>query len=359
LKIEGFVGFLQQLFIQSTEYEGKPITLNTLLHERVRQFYDKFCKENSDNLTEVNKQKIVRVSAFEKFIQGLKSYLVSFGYFEKFLQLEGDLEKVKKLFPLNLAKSYERNTLYFEFLQRNQLGLHVDDVQRIFMLMKVESFAKEEDKQEKKLDRESPSTIDAKLDYVLNLQRMISVMLDYKEKIIDAFSLHKNFQNKVSLNDYLLVMRDIKAVDPNLHFYLSLSTKEELTTSPQSMEMIFARASEYFHEYLGVSKQLYPKIEMIDFGYDVYWEFFDYLLKTADTFCIDYRGGGEEGRLIALRADLRASVDNYKGRVDGGKTEFEKKLILGRPWFMEILWRRLRLKLRISMRRYRLPRILL
>jgi len=157
LKIEGFVSFLQQLFIQSTEYEGKPITLNTLLHERVRQFYDKFCKENSDNLTEVNKQKIVRVSAFEKFIQGLKSYLVSFGYFEKFLQLEGDLEKVKKLFALNLAKSYERSTLYFEFLQRNQLGVHVDDVQRIFRLMKVEGFAKEEDKQEKKLDRESPS----------------------------------------------------------------------------------------------------------------------------------------------------------------------------------------------------------
>lgn len=199
------------------------------------------------------------------------------------------------------------------------------------------------------------------LDYVLNMQRMVSFMFEHKEKIIDAFSLHKNIQNKVSLNDYLLVMRDIKAVDPNLHFYLSLSTKEELPSSPHTTEFIMAKANEYFHEYLGVSKQLYPKVETIDFGYDVYWEFFDYLLKTADTFYIDYRGGvgGEEMRLIALRADLRASGDNYKGRVDGGKTEFEKKLILGRPWFMEILWRRLRLKLRISMRRYRLPRILL
>lgn len=159
-------------------------------------------------------------------------------------------------------------------------------------------------------------------------------MFEHKEKIIDAFSLHKNIQNKVSLNDYLLVMRDIKAVDPNLHFYLSLSTKEELPSSPHTTEFIMAKANEYFHEYLGVSKQLYPKVETIDFGYDVYWEFFDYLLKMANDFYIEYNLGGEAENLFKLRRELEDTVAKYKKKLHSCQSEFEEGVVRSRVQFI-------------------------
>lgn len=155
-----------------------------------------------------------------------------------------------------------------------------------------------------------------------------------KEKVIDVFAQYKNTQNKVSLNDYLLVMRDIKAVDPNLQFYENRADVEEFMTKTNALKFTLDNAKRYFYEYLGVSKTLYPRVNTIDIGYDVYWEFFDYLLKMANDFYIEYNLGGEAENLFKLRRELEDTVAKYKKKLHSCQSEFEEGVVRSRVQFI-------------------------
>jgi hypothetical protein len=132
--------FLQYGVKECTISKGDKIDEATKLHERVLLHYQGFIKDHPEKLIEVNGVNIIRVNDFEEFIVGLSKYLASIHYFDRFLSLKVDLDRVKGLFPINLPKSFDKNNLFLEFVFKNQRGVHIDDIEMIFKIMNVETY---------------------------------------------------------------------------------------------------------------------------------------------------------------------------------------------------------------------------
>lgn len=145
--------------------------------------------------------------------------------------------------------------------------------------------------------------------------------------MIDVFKEYKNEQNKVNLNDYLLVLRNVLAIDPNLKLFENRADVETFPEKVNCLKTILASAKKYFFDYLGLCHALYPTVTSIDIGYDVYWEFFDYLIKMAPNFYIEYNMGGEADNLFKLRQEIEDTLEKYKKRLGGAQSELELNII--------------------------------
>lgn len=110
------------------------------LHARVRREFRDYCNSHQQKLIEINEVKLLKCNDFEGFIVTLIKRLQSLGYFGKFKRLEYDLVKAKGIFPVKLQKSFLRDTLYLDFIFKNQRGLHEDDLEVLFRLLEVESY---------------------------------------------------------------------------------------------------------------------------------------------------------------------------------------------------------------------------
>lgn len=110
------------------------------LHARVKKEFTVYCNSHEKKMIEVNEVKLLKCTDFEGFISQLIKRLNSLGYFRKYQNLEHDLIKAKGLFPIKLAKSFQKSTLYLDFIFKNQRGVHSDDLDIIFMILEVETY---------------------------------------------------------------------------------------------------------------------------------------------------------------------------------------------------------------------------
>lgn len=155
-------------------------------------------------------------------------------------------------------------------------------------------------------------------------------MTKHKDKIIDVFKEYKNEQNKINLNDYLLVIRNVIAIDPNLQLFENRADVETFPEKVNCLKTILNSAKKYFFDYLGLSTTLYPTVTTIDIGYDVYWEFFDYLIKMSPNFYIEFNMGGEADNLFKLRREIEDTLEKYKKRLGGAQSDLELNIIQSR-----------------------------
>lgn len=137
------------------------------------------------------------------------------------------------------------------------------------------------------------------------------------------FDKYKGPQNKIGLNDYMLMLQNTLSIDPNIAFFENRADVERFTDKTNSFKFIMNSAKHYFFDYLGISSTLYPTPGTIEISYDVYWEFFDYILKMSPDFYIEYNIGGEEENLFRLRRDLEETVAKYKRKLANCQSEFE------------------------------------
>ena len=141
-------------------------------------------------------------------------------------------------------------------------------------------------------------------------------------------------QNRVNINDYLLILRDIVKIDPILKLYEKRGENETFLDKTNNIKRIIETAKRYFFDYLEISKSVYPRITMLDIGYDVFWEFFDYIIKMSEDFYIEYNMGGETQNLYQLRLDLNDTLESYKVKLWNCKSELEEKIIKRRIWLV-------------------------
>lgn len=295
---------------------------------RIKKEFEEFCEKNPKSLVEVNEVKILKCSEFENFVVKLIKKLNACGYFNKFKRLENDLIKAKGLFPIKLPKSFQKSTLYLDFLFKNQRGVHSDDLELIFRYLEVESY------QHAALVRgftqlfdENQRKLFVTQVYQSNQQKIVAFLTKHKEKVVQVFGEYKNNQNKVNLNDYLLIMRKICEIDPHFQLFENKADVEPFLNKVNSLKTVLASAKRYFFDYLGLSQKIYPSVGSIDIGYEVYWEFFDYLIKMIPSFYIEYGLGGEADNLFKLRSELEETRDKYQQKLSSCKSELEEEIM--------------------------------
>lgn len=158
----------------------------------------------------------------------------------------------------------------------------------------------------------------------------MAFLTKHKDRIIDVFKEYKNEQNKVNLNDYLLVLRNTLAIDPNMRIFENRADVEPFIEKVNCLKTILNTAKKYFFEYLGISTTLYPTVTMIDIGYVVYWEFFDYLVKISPNFYVEYNLGGEADNLFKLRHEIEDTMERYKAKLGAAQSDLEYNIIVSR-----------------------------
>ena len=122
-------------------YDGPAITEEAKLHERVKRWFRAYLEEHPEKTLMLNDCKLLKVAEFEGFVSSLAKLLDSRGYLDRFERLRQDLSRVRGLFPISFPKSFDKAQLYLEFVFTNQRGVHEDDLEMIFKIMKVESYS--------------------------------------------------------------------------------------------------------------------------------------------------------------------------------------------------------------------------
>lgn len=160
-----------------------------------------------------------------------------------------------------------------------------------------------------------------------NQQKIVSFLTKHKDKVVSVFGEYKNDQNKVNMNDYLLIMRQVIAIDPNMQIFENRADVEPFMDKVNSLKSVLGAAKRYFFDYLAVSPTVYPGVGSLDIGYDVYWEFFDYLIKSMPNFYLEYNLGGEADNLFKLRREIEATRDKYVQKLSSCQSELEESII--------------------------------
>lgn len=167
-------------------------------------------------------------------------------------------------------------------------------------------------------------------DYQSNQQKIVAFLTKHKDKAVAVFGEYKNEQNKVNMNDYLLIMRQVLAIDPNMQVYENRADVEPYLEKVNCLKSVTTAAKRYFFDYLGLSPAVYPAVSSIDVGYEVYWEFFDYLIKSMPNFYLEYNLGGEADNLFKLRREIEGTRDKYVQKLSGCQSELEENIINGK-----------------------------
>ena len=153
-------------------------------------------------------------------------------------------------------------------------------------------------------------------------------MAKYKDRIIEVFRKYLDQQNRVNINDYLLIFRDVAALDPQFQLFLNGLRFLDI---PHNAKEIIETAKNYFFEFLGISQTVYPRITLLNIGYDFYWEFFDFFLRVNNGLFVEFGVGGETQNLFQLRKDLIDTINKYTGKLKAAKSTVEENIIKRSP----------------------------
>ena len=121
----------------------QPIDDKPVIREKIKQLYAKceFLKSSDPRSLEVNGVHMMRQSAFDEFVDYVVKHLEELGYFRRYPFLKNQLLKTKGIGNSKVTKHFDREELLLEFIFKNQRGVHIDDLENIFKIMKVESYS--------------------------------------------------------------------------------------------------------------------------------------------------------------------------------------------------------------------------